>query len=1058
METLLVVILIVLLIRWLMLSARLGSIETNVARFEEELSNRQVATLVARVYKLEQRVAEWERGAVAPQAPAPQPEPPVIRIKPVVEAKVPPPAAPEPPPVAPPLPPRPPVVSPIMTEAPPAPSWSEQLRSRFGDEEWEALLGGSLLNKAGALVLVIAIALFLSYSFAYMSAVGRAATALTVSTAILGAGIWFETKARYRIFARGLIGAGWAGLYATAYALYALPATRIIEDPFVGSIGLLLVAAGMIAHSLLYRVQAVTAVAYFTAFAALAVTPSTPFAVMSLIPLAASVLYLAGRLEWHGIALFGLFATYGTCIYHGSSDAPLVAVQSLFLAYWLLFEAFDLLRTRKRLTAGGLEWIFPLNSAGFLGLSYFAWSHRAPEQLWLASAYGAALFFATALARAFLRPPSSFPEEDDFLDRLRAGSYEGALVISAVLAGLAVVGRVTGVWTSVGLAVEAEILYLAGVRFRAAFLRGLGNVAFAFSLGSLTIRSADEGKTPVLGHPIWDATPPALFHAFLFYGNRALNRSGIVFSSLAAALVTAVLAAEAPERFIGTAFLAFAAILFEFGVRKRLLEFRVQAYTIASAGIVAAAFLHASGTARPWLSLAVSLAIAYALELRSRWYPADALGSLERTALAQCSSLATALLAALLLWRTVPEPYLGLAWCGLALTLFELGNHSLPAELRLASWPMAAVAAGGVIVTHAGDFAKFGPPSLWLSYFGVALAATAASVRVIVRPPANADSRERGITRDLMAVVALAATMTGLWIVLPDPLVSPAWALLGLGAVELGFVPALASLGSLGHAAMAVTLLRVFGFDMSESGKWHWISGRIWAVAPVIAALYRVCYRVTVRASAIIRHRLYLWAAAIAALPLIAAEAHEHGAAPAWMLFALLLLGAGIWRNARDLLVQGFVVAALAFAAALMFDVAPPQVLLCSLTAAGLYAAQLATSRFRPSDSQLAGFLSVMATVLLTVLLYFRVSGELLTVAWGLEGLGLLAAGFALRERPLRLEGLILFFACILKLFLYDLRNLETLYRILSFGALGLIMLSVSWVYTRFREHIRRLL
>jgi uncharacterized membrane protein len=43
-------------------------------------------------------------------------------------------------------------------------------------------------------------------------------------------------------------------------------------------------------------------------------------------------------------------------------------------------------------------------------------------------------------------------------------------------------------------------------------------------------------------------------------------------------------------------------------------------------------------------------------------------------------------------------------------------------------------------------------------------------------------------------------------------------------------------------------------------------------------------------------------------------------------------------------------------------------------------------------------------------------------------------------------------------LFLYDLRNLETLYRILSFVALGLILLSVSWIYSRFREQVEKLL
>lgn len=58
----------------------------------------------------------------------------------------------------------------------------------------------------------------------------------------------------------------------------------------------------------------------------------------------------------------------------------------------------------------------------------------------------------------------------------------------------------------------------------------------------------------------------------------------------------------------------------------------------------------------------------------------------------------------------------------------------------------------------------------------------------------------------------------------------------------------------------------------------------------------------------------------------------------------------------------------------------------------------------------------------------------------------------------LRLSGLALLLLCVLKLFIHDLRNLDTPYRILSFIALGLILLGVSWVYTRFRERIHQLL
>ena len=54
------------------------------------------------------------------------------------------------------------------------------------------------------------------------------------------------------------------------------------------------------------------------------------------------------------------------------------------------------------------------------------------------------------------------------------------------------------------------------------------------------------------------------------------------------------------------------------------------------------------------------------------------------------------------------------------------------------------------------------------------------------------------------------------------------------------------------------------------------------------------------------------------------------------------------------------------------------------------------------------------------------------------------------------LLGALLF--CILKAFAYDLRNLDTLPRIFSFIVLGLLLVAVSWVYTRFRDLVQRYL
>ena len=82
----------------------------------------------------------------------------------------------------------------------------------------------------------------------------------------------------------------------------------------------------------------------------------------------------------------------------------------------------------------------------------------------------------------------------------------------------------------------------------------------------------------------------------------------------------------------------------------------------------------------------------------------------------------------------------------------------------------------------------------------------------------------------------------------------------------------------------------------------------------------------------------------------------------------------------------------------------------------------------------------------------------MVTPALGLQGLGLMVTGLFAHERPMRLSGLALLLGCLLKLFLYDLRELEALPRIFSFVVLGLVLLGISWAYTRYREHIVRLL
>jgi uncharacterized membrane protein len=170
-----------------------------------------------------------------------------------------------------------------------------------------------------------------------------------------------------------------------------------------------------------------------------------------------------------------------------------------------------------------------------------------------------------------------------------------------------------------------------------------------------------------------------------------------------------------------------------------------------------------------------------------------------------------------------------------------------------------------------------------------------------------------------------------------------------------------------------------------------------------------------------------------------------------------------------DLRWQSYILAALAFWRSWTTNFYAPEnfagvsgrILTGAFVIACFYAAQLLIPRKGQEtgvERHARTFYSLLAATLLAVLLFYEVSGSVLTVAWGVEGVALLIAGFPLNDRVQRLSGMFLFLVCILKLFVYDLRHLETMYRILSFIVLGLMLVGVSWIYTRFRDRIQRYL
>jgi hypothetical protein len=74
------------------------------------------------------------------------------------------------------------------------------------------------------------------------------------------------------------------------------------------------------------------------------------------------------------------------------------------------------------------------------------------------------------------------------------------------------------------------------------------------------------------------------------------------------------------------------------------------------------------------------------------------------------------------------------------------------------------------------------------------------------------------------------------------------------------------------------------------------------------------------------------------------------------------------------------------------------------------------------------------------------------SLIWAVYAIGMVVSGLLRRYRPVRLMALAVLAGTILKVFFSDLSFLEGAYRILSFLALGAILVAVSFLYQKYRH------
>ncbi|MCS7024432.1 MAG: DUF2339 domain-containing protein [Bryobacteraceae bacterium] len=792
--------------------------------------------------------------------------------------------------------------------------------------DWETLIGANLLNAVGVLVLVVGLSLLLGYTLTVMGPLGKVALGIAVGVVMIAAGSWVERLERFVLLGRGLIAGGWAALYFTTYAMSSLPAARVIESRVLGGVLLLAVALGLIAHSLRYRSQWLTLLAFAAAFLALLLSPTTLLSVFASVPLTLALLVISRELGWKTAPLGGMLLVYLSFAF--CYDARLLGVQpgtAALYTYWVCFEVYDLLGIRsgaKRVYLDGL--ISPLNMLLLVGAALLSLPTSTPQA---ASNFffslGGLMLISTILRVAGRKAAAAVETTEQ---KMLSWDYRIAAALAAALFAGAVLRRFEGHRAEIGLMLEAQLFVLAGLAFKDHFFASLGHLTLALAIAHVSrVDPAAGGRT--WGLMVCCQAAQAYLHRWLTKKDAVLSYAGTVLLAIGLGKLVA-------EPWVGLAWMLAASGLAEILRRFRLAELRYQVLGLGLLALVNTYFTAGlpvetrnAVTAAQFLSAALSYFVVFRLQ--------DV-----EAELATAASWAGSWMATYAIWNSLPGLWAPLGWALWSTVLRELGLSQ-----RQRHW-------------------------CWQAHLLFCVASLAAFVNHLF-PSASA----------------------------------PRWS----QALALGPLVLLAALG--------------------------W-----WRTVETLAK------------------PLYAWAGTVLLLLLVAKQWDFASTLIAWAAFMTAGCAAERRFSFPEFRGQTQFVALVTYLGTVAFVLDPgAETVVRRLTAAGLViAAYHLAQALSPTGSRQRKAFALAGVTLLALLLSQESSSQLLTMSWGLQAVLTLAAGFAAQERLLRLAGLALLLVCILKLFFYDLQELNTVGRILSFIVLGLVLIGASWLYMRFKREIQK--
>lgn len=342
----------------------------------------------------------------------------------------------------------------------------QRMKSVFALEE---TLGTNWLNKLGITILVLGLALFGIYELGQLGPAGKVGLSYVVSFALLAGGVFFERRERYRVLGHTLIGGGWALLFFTTYALNHVDAMRVMSSESTDLILMLAAALAMVAHTLRYRSQLVTGLAFLLAYSTVSLSHDDVYSLASGVILAIGLVSIVIRMEWFELEVFGILSSYLDHLYwlyrllgpegaHGHAFPEYHASTALLLFYWLIFRVSYIVRKTKSSRAEHVSTAAALlNTLLLLGTMKF--QSVQPELA----------FFALLIMGAAEFSIGQLP-----VTKRRREAFVVLSVLGAALMIAAVPFRYSGNNVAILWLIGGEALLLMGVLFSELVFRRLG--------------------------------------------------------------------------------------------------------------------------------------------------------------------------------------------------------------------------------------------------------------------------------------------------------------------------------------------------------------------------------------------------------------------------------------------------------------------------------------------------------------------------------------------------------------------------------------------------------